>query len=269
MALLEFITRTNRQLNDLFFPQKQVRYVHRFRDLASQLSEDAALVLHLGSGPKDLSPFPGGNGKRPGLINLDLGLRDLKMNPGAWRVCANAEKLPLPENQFDAICSEHVFEHFAAPRQVLAECFRILKPGGFLVVSGPNGGSYIALAARLTSMGFHNKVRRLNRGGRQESCDGFHTFYRFNTPRTMRRLARQSGFEVTAVERFVGEPCYTTFLPVLHLLFIAYHLALEKLRPWLGFHVTAVVVMRKPLHRHAADASFAPAGHGRLRASNL
>lgn len=254
MALLELINRANRRLNGWFFPMEHVRYVHRFRELACDLSPDSALVLHLGSGPVDLSADLEKAGRRTALINLDLGLGDLQMNPGSLKVCADAVKLPFSENQFDAICSEHVFEHFAAPQLVLAECFRLLKPGGNLVVSGPNGRSYIALAARMTSLKFHDAVRHLNRRRNGESAGGFHTFYRFSTPRAIRRLGRRSGFEVKALERFVGEPCYTTFLPVLHLAFIAFHLVLEKLSPWLGFHITSVTVLRKPLRHRTASA---------------
>lgn len=266
MAFLERITRANCRLNDWFFPKEQVRYVRRFRELAADISRDAGVVLHLGSGPVDLSPYVGNRGQTTSLINLDLGLQDLQKNLGAWKVCADAEELPFRENQFGAICSEHVFEHFAAPERALTECYRILKPGGRLVVSGPNGRSYIALAARLTSLGFHNTVRRLNRKGNEECPEGFHTLYRFSTPGTIRRLALKSGFEVRAMERFVGEPCYTTFLPVLHLLFIAYHLVLERLCPRLGFHITAVTVLRKPTRHTVVGLPRLPLQQTQLRA---
>jgi predicted SAM-dependent methyltransferase len=259
MALRELITRANRRLNRLFFPEERVRYVHRFRELACDLSGDGALILHLGSGPVDLGLDLEWGGKRTALVNLDNGLQDLRKNPGDRKVCADAGKLPFGEDRFDAICSEHVFEHFAAPEGVLSECFRVLRPGGSLVVSGPNGRSYIALAARITSLDFHDRVRRLNRDRNEGPSDGFRTFYRFSTPRTIRRLARQSGFEVTLVEKFVGEPCYTIFLPVLHPLFVAFHLVLEKLSPWLGFHITAVAVLRKPLQHPAVGLPHLPA----------
>jgi predicted SAM-dependent methyltransferase len=244
MALLPRLIETNRKLNDRFFPRNKPRHVDRFREQVLALSENGRVLLHLGSGPKDLGATCGVD--RPRLINLDIGLEELRKNPGSLRVCANAEALPLPSDSVDAVCAEHVFEHIARPQRVLGECFRVLKQGGYLVVSGPNGQSYIALAARLSSLRFHDKVRRLNRNGDRDGGDGYPTFYRFSTPRAMQRLARKAGFEVVAMERFVGEPCYTVFLPVAHALFIAYHLLLEKLPPWFGFHITSVATFCKP-----------------------
>ena len=47
----------------------------------------------------------------------------------------------LPENNFDVVRIWHVLEHTHSPREVLDEAYRVLKPGGLLIVGVPNGGS--------------------------------------------------------------------------------------------------------------------------------
>jgi SAM-dependent methyltransferase len=46
-----------------------------------------------------------------------------------------------PSGTFDAVTLIHVLEHVANPSSLLAECCRILKPGGRLVVVTPNFNS--------------------------------------------------------------------------------------------------------------------------------
>ncbi len=47
----------------------------------------------------------------------------------------NAEKLNYPDATFDCLLSISTFEHFAKPDVVLAEMYRVLKPGGFALIN--------------------------------------------------------------------------------------------------------------------------------------
>ncbi|MQY63981.1 MAG: methyltransferase domain-containing protein, partial [Calditrichaeota bacterium] len=49
-----------------------------------------------------------------------------------------------PESFFDCIRLEHVLEHLLEPREVLAKCYRLLKPGGILVLNSPCIDSWLA-----------------------------------------------------------------------------------------------------------------------------
>lgn len=73
------------------------------------------------------------------FINLDCSSQMLKWSPG-YPVLAASESMPFPDNsQTSIICSE-TLEHVASPEQTLAECWRVLCPGGYLFLSTPRKG---------------------------------------------------------------------------------------------------------------------------------
>jgi SAM-dependent methyltransferase len=51
------------------------------------------------------------------------------------------EAIPLPDDSVDLIISNGVINLSARKARVMAECARVLKPGGELCVSGPDGGA--------------------------------------------------------------------------------------------------------------------------------
>ena len=51
------------------------------------------------------------------------------------------EDISYPDDSFDVIVLCHVIEHVYDPRQVMRECYRILKPKGRLVIFTPNNQS--------------------------------------------------------------------------------------------------------------------------------
>jgi arsenite methyltransferase len=50
-------------------------------------------------------------------------------------VCADAARIPLPDGYLAAVCCECVLSLTPDPDRVLTECFRVLAPGGFLLLS--------------------------------------------------------------------------------------------------------------------------------------
>jgi 2-polyprenyl-3-methyl-5-hydroxy-6-metoxy-1,4-benzoquinol methylase len=61
--------------------------------------------------------------------------------------------LPLSNQSFDGIISTEVIEHLENPRAIFREFYRLLRPGGLLIVTTPNQESLRALAGLL--MGGH------------------------------------------------------------------------------------------------------------------
>ena len=74
----------------------------------------------------DFDPVAVENAKSKGL-NVRLG---------------NLEAQEYPESHFDANIMSHLIEHVYKPLQLVKECYRILKPGGTLVIATPNSSSW-------------------------------------------------------------------------------------------------------------------------------
>ena len=95
---------------------------------------------------------------------------------------------------FDVIVAADVIEHLSRPGQVMRDMFRVLRPGGQVVLSVPNFAHWyprIRVAAGL--FGYDR------RGILDE------THLRFFTRATLRRLVRASGFDILE-ERATGLP---------------------------------------------------------------
>lgn len=72
-------------------------------------------------------------GVEPGLSGITAAKQR-----GITLVHGTAEKLPYADNSFDIVHSHHVFEHVADPLLSAKEAYRVLKPGGFILIEVPN-----------------------------------------------------------------------------------------------------------------------------------
>lgn len=55
----------------------------------------------------------------------------------------DAQSLPFADGSFDVVSMYQVLEHVPEPRKALEECLRVLRPGGRIVVVGPNLLSFV------------------------------------------------------------------------------------------------------------------------------
>ena len=81
----------------------------------------------------------------PGMIAPPPGWLTVDLTPSATFYCDLRAALPFPSQSVDEIYSSHVLEHFTLPqlKALIAECRRVLTPGGVFNAAVPNGGMFI------------------------------------------------------------------------------------------------------------------------------
>lgn len=172
-------------------------------------------------------------------------------------------RLPFPPETFDVVISRSVVEHLPDPLQVFREFYRVLKPGGTLVIITPNKYDYVSLIASVTPYKLHRWL--VSRIFPVSEDDVFPTFYRANTIRSIRRAARSAGLTGIRVEAINHYPAYLMFSPVLFRLGVLYE-RLTSLKPFRSLRGSLLCVCRKEggagVPRTAAGRADARRGAG-------
>ena len=72
-------------------------------------------------------------------IAIDTAWGDPRWDYSKIDVVGSVDRLPFDSNVFDTIICTQVLEHVKKPQLVLNELFRVLKPGGVVCISAPQG----------------------------------------------------------------------------------------------------------------------------------
>lgn len=100
------------------------------------------------------------------------------------------ERIPLPDESQDFVSAFAVLEHLSRPRILLNEIWRLLKPGGFVVILVPNTAN------------LQNRIRLLLGGSphthhwKEYYGDEFFGHYRELTRRELREIFEHEGYEI-------------------------------------------------------------------------
>lgn len=134
-------------------------------------------------------------------IGVDLDMASLKLRSMNNCACCNAANLPFPDNYFDVVSSNMVFEHLPNPLGALKEVWRVLSSGGTAIIHTPSSRHLELVAGRVISRfvppkTYSRMVARYT--GRCES-DIFPTTYKANTVAKLRELSQKAGLHISLI----------------------------------------------------------------------
>jgi len=110
----------------------------------------------------------------------------------------------LPADSFDAVYT-HSFEHFGDPRAMLAQCRRVLKSGGTIMIEVPNQFYSLKDKVRLKAMEMLGERRY--RIFRKPVPQHFHLYY--YSRETIGRMLAAEDFSVEQLKTYIpGHPVY-------------------------------------------------------------
>ena len=117
-----------------FFYREKMRAIHR-------VAPDCRIVnaLEIGGGEGGLTALVYPESK---VFNIDFeiafGKAACNRENNVTFICGDATALPFPDDFFDAVTLFDVLEHIGDDKRAITESLRVLKKGGFLLLSTPN-----------------------------------------------------------------------------------------------------------------------------------
>lgn len=105
-------------------------------------------VLDYGAGKGHLTKILAATGQFTKVSGTDLMSRPYDLPAGIdWIENDLNDAPPIPDASYDLVVAAEVIEHLENPRSMVRDIFRILRPGGKIIVTTPNNESLRSLVA--------------------------------------------------------------------------------------------------------------------------
>mmetsp|Transcript_16878 Transcript_16878/g.30243 ORF Transcript_16878/g.30243 Transcript_16878/m.30243 type:complete len:399 (+) Transcript_16878:186-1382(+) len=114
--------------------------IDRIQRLANKLSKSEAQVDILDTCSSWVSHL--GDIRRDTVVGVGMNMEELKANPvltdRLFQDFNKNTKLPFPDGSFDAVLCQLSIDYLTSPVQFIKEAFRVLRPGGELIITFSN-----------------------------------------------------------------------------------------------------------------------------------
>lgn len=216
-----------------------------FRGWIAETASPHGDCLELGAGPGGkTSRFLGAHFAAVDGLDIDEDVRANRSLRTAY--VYDGKRFPLADEAYDYLVADWVLEHVQRPQRLLAEAFRVLKPGGRFYFRTPNFWHYVSLVAWLTPHWIHDQLSGCLRRLPPDAHGVYPTFYRLNTPSRLRRLARHVGFEALELRMIEKEPAYGMASRLLFYPFLAYERIVNAGPVFRPFRANILGLFEKP-----------------------
>lgn len=138
--------------------------------------------------------------------------------PEVIKCDVDKEKFPFPNNFFDEVYAECIFEHLKNPLNFLTESYRVLKKNGKIIIITDNAGLF-----DWQGKCHHGKYEKIRK---KEAVEDKH--YALYTPHHLKNWLSSVGFRKIKIEYFINKKSqlslrYLLFLKLLTLFNKRFH----------------------------------------------
>jgi ubiquinone/menaquinone biosynthesis C-methylase UbiE len=180
--------------------------LERYRTAYDWTPEGTARVLDVGCGNAIFTQWL--RDRAPEVYGLDHNLNNVRYGrehyPDLRLSVASGEAIPFADETFDAVVCSEVIEHVDDDQALIEETYRVLRPGGTLVLTTPHRGLFAFLDGENVVNGLFELVRRMHlpKPGGRRVLERFQ--YRHHRHYSQRQLEAMLGNRFTVEEVHLG-----------------------------------------------------------------
>lgn len=183
----------------------------------------------------------------PSAKNLAEAKSYLKGRQNVQFIQGTAEKLPFPDNYFDTLVCIRVFHHLPQPKPAIKEFYRVLKPGGSLILEVANK---VHAKARLSAIlqGSMDQIsspepnERRSEGSIKSGSISFVNHH----PQTITKLLKTTGFNLEETLSVSNFRFPLTKVPILSSIFLFLEKQIQKPLSSMSFGPSIYFLATKP-----------------------